>query len=395
MPARGVERWLSQRLSHRLGRGDTDDGVCAGVAFRSPRTLVAEVTGLHHEGGDDDPWAPDALVWPLLGVVDASAGEEWCRTLGAHLGHGQTGEEGELRRGRRYAVARRLARLFASYAVQRPRLLADWEAGVDSDGVGCPARPRPALAARALATAGGGRRRAQPGGAPCPRARRAARRTAGGRPAGAAVAVRPHPDRGHGGRAARGARRAPRRARVAAAPVRRALAVADRAGRGRAAPRRHLPPAGRPPAARVARTRRARAGAHAAGAAADGRACRDQGADEDLDKLDRRGSLLSWLQADIAANTTVDPAGRVARRRRPQRAGARVPRPGPPGRGAARGAARAARRRHHARAARHPGDVPRHRGLRPAGRGGVRHGSRPSRAATPASCSRCVWPTGR
>ena len=37
VPARGVERWLSQRLSHRLGRGDTDDGVCAGVAFRSPQ----------------------------------------------------------------------------------------------------------------------------------------------------------------------------------------------------------------------------------------------------------------------------------------------------------------------------------------------------------------------
>jgi exodeoxyribonuclease V gamma subunit len=158
VPARGVERWLSQRLSHRLGRGDTDDGVCAGIEFRSPRTLVAEVTGLHHEGGDRDPWAPDALVWPLLGVVDASAGEEWCRTLGAHLGHGQTGEEGELRRGRRYAVARRLARLFASYAVQRPRLLADWEAGVDSDGVGARIDPdllwQPELWRRLVAAVG-------------------------------------------------------------------------------------------------------------------------------------------------------------------------------------------------------------------------------------------------
>ena len=35
--ARGMERWLSQRLSHVLGRGDGADGVCAGVAFRSPR----------------------------------------------------------------------------------------------------------------------------------------------------------------------------------------------------------------------------------------------------------------------------------------------------------------------------------------------------------------------
>ncbi|EUA13356.1 exodeoxyribonuclease V, gamma subunit [Mycobacterium xenopi 4042] len=35
VPARGVERWLSQRLSHVLGRGRGADGVCAGVAFRS------------------------------------------------------------------------------------------------------------------------------------------------------------------------------------------------------------------------------------------------------------------------------------------------------------------------------------------------------------------------
>ena len=154
VPARGVERWLSQRLSHHLGRGDTDDGVCAGVVFRSPRALVSEIT----DTADDDPWAPDALVWPLLEVVDASAGEAWCRTLGAHLGHGQTGEEGELRRGRRYAVARRLARLFASYAVQRPRLLADWEAGVDSDGIAARLDPdllwQPELWRRVVAAVG-------------------------------------------------------------------------------------------------------------------------------------------------------------------------------------------------------------------------------------------------
>ncbi|MCW2826591.1 MAG: exodeoxyribonuclease gamma subunit [Marmoricola sp.] len=133
VPARGVERWLSQTLSHRLGHGEgRDDGVCAGVEFRSPASLVAEITGTR----EDDPWSPDALVWPLLEVVDAHAGEEWCRALSLHLGHGQDGEEGELRRGRRYAVARRLARLFASYAVQRPCLLEDWESGRDADGAG-------------------------------------------------------------------------------------------------------------------------------------------------------------------------------------------------------------------------------------------------------------------
>jgi exodeoxyribonuclease V gamma subunit len=126
VPAKGVERWLSQRLSHILGRGIAQDGVCAGVAFRNPRSLIAEITGT----ADDDPWSPDAMVWPLLEVIDSSLGEPWCRTLATHLGHFETGEEKELRQGRRYAVARRLSGLFASYARQRPQLLVDWESDI-------------------------------------------------------------------------------------------------------------------------------------------------------------------------------------------------------------------------------------------------------------------------
>ena len=68
VPARGVERWLSQRLSHVLGAGAEGDGVCAGVEFRSPVSLIAEITGT----GDADPWSPDALAWPLLAVIDAN-----------------------------------------------------------------------------------------------------------------------------------------------------------------------------------------------------------------------------------------------------------------------------------------------------------------------------------
>ena len=132
VPARGVERWLSQRLSHRLGRGDAEDGVCAGIEFRSPRSLVAELTGTVH----DDPWSPDTLAWPLLEVIDESLDEPWCRTLARHLGHFDAGDEAEFRRGRRYAVARRLAGLFASYAVQRPQLLVDWLEGRATDGCG-------------------------------------------------------------------------------------------------------------------------------------------------------------------------------------------------------------------------------------------------------------------
>ncbi len=130
--ARGMERWLSQRLSHRLGRGDgpeAADGVCAGVSFRSPASLIAEITGTV----DDDPWSPESLTWPLLEAIDAGCGEPWCRTLATHLGHLHTGDEAELRRGRRYAVARRLAGLFAAYAKQRPQMLVDWLDGKPRD----------------------------------------------------------------------------------------------------------------------------------------------------------------------------------------------------------------------------------------------------------------------
>lgn len=134
VPARGVERWLSQRLSHRLGTGQGGDGVCAGVAFRSPASLISEIAGTR----DEDPWSPEAMTWPLLEVIDASLDEPWCRTLATHLGHFETDDvERELRQGRRYGVARRLAGLFASYARQRPDMPAGWldgdTAGLDTD----------------------------------------------------------------------------------------------------------------------------------------------------------------------------------------------------------------------------------------------------------------------
>lgn len=129
VPAKGVERWLSQRLSHILGSGNSQDGICAGISFRNPRSLIAEITGT----SDDDPWSSDAMVWPLLEVIDDSLDEPWCSTLATHLGHFAAGEEKELRQGRRYAVARRLAGLFASYARQRPQLLIDWERGIAGD----------------------------------------------------------------------------------------------------------------------------------------------------------------------------------------------------------------------------------------------------------------------
>ena len=137
VPARGVERWLAQQLSHRLGRrNDREDGICAGVRFLSPTALITEVLG----GPDrwSDPWAPDALVWPLLEVIDECAGQDWCVTLGRHLGIGCPPEELAHRQGRRYSVARRLAGLFDAYAANRSAMLTDWTTGRDTDGLGHP-----------------------------------------------------------------------------------------------------------------------------------------------------------------------------------------------------------------------------------------------------------------
>ena len=82
VPARGVERWLSQRLSHVLGAGRASDGVCAGVTFRSPGSLIAEITGTD----DDDPWSPEAMTWPLLEVIDSSSGRAVVPHAGNALG---------------------------------------------------------------------------------------------------------------------------------------------------------------------------------------------------------------------------------------------------------------------------------------------------------------------
>jgi exodeoxyribonuclease V gamma subunit len=130
VPARGVERWLTQRLSHRLGVGGRGgDGVCAGVDFVTPHSLVSMLLDRDAE----DPWSPDRLAWPLLEVIDAVMGTAGFEDLTTHLGGGDPTDE---RSARRYAVARRLAGLFSSYAVQRPQLLAEWREGRRSDGAG-------------------------------------------------------------------------------------------------------------------------------------------------------------------------------------------------------------------------------------------------------------------
>jgi exodeoxyribonuclease V gamma subunit len=132
VPTHGVERFVTQRLSHRLGAtGERRDGVCANVVFPTPRRMVDEVVaGAHGLEVDADPWALGRVVWPLLDEVDDCMNEGWMQRLAAHLGQ-QRGD-----RSRRFRSVRHLAGLFDGYATHRPTMLRDWAVGRDEDGAG-------------------------------------------------------------------------------------------------------------------------------------------------------------------------------------------------------------------------------------------------------------------
>ncbi len=134
VPAQGVERWLAQRLSHRLGRGvpgpgpGQDDGVCAGVVFARPAALLdAALAGASPDHRTAvEAWAPERVPWTLLDVLDACPDEAWCRTLRHHVGL-----DGEQASTRRWAVSRRLSASYLRVAAERPALLRRWAAGGD------------------------------------------------------------------------------------------------------------------------------------------------------------------------------------------------------------------------------------------------------------------------
>ncbi|HEU4676282.1 MAG TPA: exodeoxyribonuclease V subunit gamma, partial [Motilibacteraceae bacterium] len=135
VPAQGVERWLAQRLSHRLGAGTGDDGVCARVDMPSPTSLLdAALAAAGPEHADAvQRWAPDALTWAVLGVLDehvlappADRLEPSLRLLRNHL---RAGGQDAVTAGRRWSVARRTAGLLTRYGDARPDLLAAWAAG--------------------------------------------------------------------------------------------------------------------------------------------------------------------------------------------------------------------------------------------------------------------------
>ncbi|HUR72934.1 MAG TPA: exodeoxyribonuclease V subunit gamma [Sporichthya sp.] len=121
VPAKGVERWLAQRLSHVLGAGAQGDGICANVEFASPTRLLDDaLRAAQPDPPDVDPWTPERSTWPLLRLLDAGAAGPALRD--------------QLRTGdRRYAGAARLARLFGAYGQERPAMLRAWATGANTD----------------------------------------------------------------------------------------------------------------------------------------------------------------------------------------------------------------------------------------------------------------------
>jgi len=138
VPAQGIERWIAQRLSHHLGAAGRGDGVCANVVFPRPGDLLddalASASPQHAEAVQR--WHPERTVWPLLDllddVLDGDPGDKRLAVVRRHL-RPDDDAAGDTASGRRYAVARRVAGLFGSYAANRPDLVRSWAQGDDAD----------------------------------------------------------------------------------------------------------------------------------------------------------------------------------------------------------------------------------------------------------------------
>ncbi len=126
VPTRGIERWLTQRLSGHLGATPgRQDGVCANIEFPFPGSVVNGALALAADTEpDSDPWLPQRAVWPLLEVVEAHFDEPWLAPLAQHIRNSETVHESK-----RFSSIRHVADLFDRYAVHRPEMVQRWAEG--------------------------------------------------------------------------------------------------------------------------------------------------------------------------------------------------------------------------------------------------------------------------
>jgi exodeoxyribonuclease V gamma subunit len=131
VPTKGVERWLAQRLAGTLGSSGSGDGVCANVVFPQPLKLIAEALAAASDQPPDEAWSAGHLAWTVLDAVSDGAAETWAAPLARYAK-----VTDETPPGARLIVAQKIARLFTSYADNRPQMLRDWADGKDTDGAG-------------------------------------------------------------------------------------------------------------------------------------------------------------------------------------------------------------------------------------------------------------------
>ena len=97
---RGMERWLSQRLSATLGASPSRaDGVCANVLFPTPHRLLSDAVAAPRDRSDRDPWLAGAGAVAAARGRGEIAAEPWLAALALIWTPGA--EPDEARRSRR------------------------------------------------------------------------------------------------------------------------------------------------------------------------------------------------------------------------------------------------------------------------------------------------------
>ena len=141
VPTRGIERWLTQRIASDLAVLGAGDGICANVDFPSPHRLVRDVLLTVPELAESvTAWQDPGLSAHVISSIDANVGEPWMRLLDRYLATGDPHRSSP----RRLSAAKKISRLYSSYARQRPDMIRAWAAGEDlgSDGELLPAGDR-------------------------------------------------------------------------------------------------------------------------------------------------------------------------------------------------------------------------------------------------------------
>jgi len=135
VPTRGIERWLTQRVSVEFAKRGVGDGVCANIAFPSPKRLVYDVlSAVPQLAVSLDASEGHSVVSHLLNALDVHRGQEWLWLLDRYIGESNGTQE----TGQRLNAARKIALLFASYARRRPEMIRRWAAGDDAGLDGTP-----------------------------------------------------------------------------------------------------------------------------------------------------------------------------------------------------------------------------------------------------------------